>query len=175
MGSLYAQDVKEICDSVQKDKKGVCAYIAESLVSCGGQIILPPGYLKNVYKHVRAAGGVCIADEVQVGFGRVGKHWWAFQLQGSDAVPDIVTVGKPMGNGHPVAAVVTTKAIADSFKKTGVGYFNTVSKPIFKSAKMKNINFQDIFCTFYLYPINTFYHFIRFDPLNDLILKSAFC
>lgn len=76
---------------------------------------------------MREAGGVCIADEVQVGFGRVGKHWWAFELQGMDVVPDIVTMGKPMGNGHPVAAVVTTKAIADSFTRTGVEYFNTVS------------------------------------------------
>lgn len=62
-----------------------------------------------------------------MGFGRVGKHWWAFQLQGMDVIPDIVTMGKPMGNGHPVAAVVTTKAIADSFTQTGVEYFNTVS------------------------------------------------
>lgn len=64
---------------------------------------------------------------MQVGFGRVGKHWWAFQLQGEDIVPDIVTVGKPMGNGHPVAAVITTVEIAHSFKETGIEYFNTVS------------------------------------------------
>ena len=74
---------------------------------------------------VRDAGGVCIADEVQVGFGRVGTHWWAFQLQGADVVPDIVTMGKPMGNGHPVAAVVTTRRIADRFAATGMEYFNT--------------------------------------------------
>ncbi|XP_026670146.1 alanine--glyoxylate aminotransferase 2-like [Ceratina calcarata] len=77
------------------------------------------------YRHVREAGGVCIADEVQVGFGRVGSHAWAFQLYGEDVVPDIVTVGKPMGNGHPVAAVITTPAIAGSFKDTGIEYFNT--------------------------------------------------
>ena len=77
--------------------------------------------------YVREAGGVCIADEVQVGFGRVGKHWWAFQLQGDDIIPDIVTLGKPMGNGHPVAAVVTTPEIAQSFANTGMEYFNTVS------------------------------------------------
>lgn len=76
------------------------------------------------YRHVRAAGGVCIADEVQVGFGRVGTHMWAFETQG--VVPDIVTMGKPMGNGHPVAAVITTKAIAASFRDTGIQYFNTV-------------------------------------------------
>lgn len=97
------------------------------MLSCGGQIIPPANYFREVYKHVRNAGGVCIADEVQVGFGRVGKHWWGFQLQGEDIVPDIVTMGKPMGNGHPIAAVITTKAIADSFTRTGVEYFNTVS------------------------------------------------
>lgn len=125
---MYAQEIKDICDKVRNEKgTGVSAYIAESFLSCGGQIIPPENYLREVYKHVRAAGGICIADEVQVGFGRVGKHWWAFQMQGDDIIPDIVTVGKPMGNGHPVAAVITTKAIAESFMKTGVGYFNTVS------------------------------------------------
>lgn len=79
-------------------------------------------------RHVRQAGGVCIADEVQVGFGRVGSHTWAFQLFGEDIVPDIVTVAKPMGNGHPVAAVITTPEIAASFTNTGIEYFNTVSR-----------------------------------------------
>ncbi|XP_017781548.1 PREDICTED: alanine--glyoxylate aminotransferase 2-like [Nicrophorus vespilloides] len=123
LGHMYAQEVKEICNGIEEKGRGVCAYIAESMLSCGGQIILPQGYLQEVYAHVRKAGGVCIADEVQVGFGRVGKHWWSFQMQ--DVVPDIVTVGKPMGNGHPVAAVITTRAIAESFEKTGVEYFNT--------------------------------------------------
>ena len=62
------------------------------------QIIYPENYLREAYRHVRAAGGLCIADEVQVGFGRVGKHWWAFQTQGEDVIPDIVTVGKPMAS-----------------------------------------------------------------------------
>lgn len=69
---------------------------------------------------------MCIADEVQVGFGRSGSHYWAFQVDGPDVVPDIVTIGKPMGNGHPVAAVITTKAVAQSFEATGIQYFNTV-------------------------------------------------
>ncbi|XP_022909494.1 alanine--glyoxylate aminotransferase 2-like [Onthophagus taurus] len=123
LADIYANEIKEICENVQKDGKGICAYIAESMLSCGGQIVPPSGYFKKVYENVRKAGGVCIADEVQVGFGRVGKHWWAFQMQ--DVVPDIVTMGKPMGNGHPVAAVVTTPEIAESFRKTGVEYFNT--------------------------------------------------
>ncbi|XP_014209858.1 5-phosphohydroxy-L-lysine phospho-lyase [Copidosoma floridanum] len=125
LGVLYAGDVKEICDSVTAQGRGVSAFIAESLMSVGGQILPPENYFKNVYKHVRAAGGVCIADEVQVGFGRVGSHMWAFQLYGEDIVPDIVTVGKPMGNGHPVAAVITTQEIARSFRDTGIEYFNT--------------------------------------------------
>ncbi|CAG9559709.1 unnamed protein product [Danaus chrysippus] len=122
LGKLYADEVGKLCDEIKK-KGGVCAFIAESLQSCGGQIIPPEGYLKKVYKHVREAHGVCIADEVQVGFGRVGTHMWAFETQG--VVPDIVTMGKPMGNGHPVAAVITTPEIAKSFADTGVEYFNT--------------------------------------------------
>lgn len=123
LGRVYADEIAQICAEAKTKGRKISAYIAESMLSCGGQIIPPKGYLKEVYKHVRAAGGVCIADEVQVGFGRVGDAYWSFQLQ--DVVPDIVTVGKPMGNGHPVAAVVTTKAIAESFTKTGVEYFNT--------------------------------------------------
>lgn len=77
-------------------------------------------------RHVRRAGGVFIADEVQVGFGRVGTHFWAFQLQGADFVPDIVTMGKPIGNGHPMSCVVTTKEVAEAFALSGMEYFNTV-------------------------------------------------
>lgn len=80
-----------------------------------------------IFRYVRAAGGVFIADEVQVGFGRVGKHFWAFQLQGEDFVPDIVTMGKPIGNGHPMSCVVTTREIAEKFGASGLEYFNTVS------------------------------------------------
>lgn len=123
MAELYASDVQRITDTVQQNGKGIAAFIAESLQSCGGQIFPPDGYLQRVYEIIRRAGGVTIADEVQVGFGRVGTHYWAFETQ--NVVPDIVTIAKPMGNGHPVGAVVTTKAIADSFLKTGVAYFNT--------------------------------------------------
>lgn len=104
---------------------GCGAFIMESILSCGGQIMPPKNYFRQVYQAVREAGGVCIADEVQTGFGRVGSHFWAFQLQGEDIVPDIVTIGKPMGNGFPVAAVVTTPEIARSFASTGIEYFNT--------------------------------------------------
>jgi 4-aminobutyrate aminotransferase-like enzyme len=91
-------------------------------MSCGGQIIPPPGYLKTAFQHIRAAGGLCIIDEVQVGFARVGTHFWAFERQ--DIIPDIVVMGKPIGNGHPMAAVVTTREIADSFAN-GMEFFST--------------------------------------------------
>jgi 4-aminobutyrate aminotransferase-like enzyme len=101
---------------------GVAAFFCESAVSCGGQIILPPEYLREAYTAVRAAGGVCVADEVQTGFGRAGTHFWMFETQ--DVVPDIVTLGKPIGNGHPLGAVITTPDIAASFAN-GMEYFNT--------------------------------------------------
>ena len=77
------------------------------------QVPLPKGYLQQVYKRMQAEGAVCVADEVQTGFGRVGSHFWAYQSQG--VVPDIVTLGKPMANGLPVAAVVTTAEVARAF------------------------------------------------------------
>ncbi|XP_070545425.1 ethanolamine-phosphate phospho-lyase-like [Ptychodera flava] len=124
-GEKYALEVKKVIDEATRNGRQVAGFIHESLQSCGGQIIPPPNYLKNAYKYVRESGGVCIADEVQVGFGRVGKYWWAFQSQGPDAVPDIVTLGKPMGNGHPVSALITTEELSRSFAATGMEYFNT--------------------------------------------------
>ncbi len=121
-GIHYAADVDKAIENIRREGRGPAGYIAESLLSCGGQIVLPDGYLREVYKRVRAAGGVCIADEVQVGFGRVGTHFWGFETQG--VVPDIVTMGKPIGNGFPLAAVVTTPQIADAFAN-GMEYFNT--------------------------------------------------
>ena len=118
-GRRYAAHVQE---RIAQMPHPPAAFIAESLPGCGGQIVLPDGYLAHAYARARAAGAVCIADEVQVGFGRVGSHWWGFETQG--VVPDIVTLGKPMGNGHPVAAVVTTREIAQSFAN-GMEYFNT--------------------------------------------------
>ncbi|MCH6558803.1 aminotransferase class III-fold pyridoxal phosphate-dependent enzyme [candidate division KSB1 bacterium] len=121
-GKKYAQYVLEKIEKIQKKNKNVAAFICESLLGCGGQIVLPENYLKDAYRHVRDAGGVCIADEVQVGFGRVGSHFWGFETQ--KVVPDIVTLGKPIGNGHPLAAVITTPEIA-AFFETGMEYFNT--------------------------------------------------
>jgi len=75
-----------------------------------------------VYDAVRAVGGVCIADEVQTGYGRIGTHFWAFEKY--RVVPDIVVLGKPIGNGHPIGAVITTPAIAESFDN-GMEFFST--------------------------------------------------
>ncbi len=121
-GEKYARHVGGAIEKIQRNGRAIGAFIAESILGCGGQIVLPDGYLKASYQHVREAGGVCIADEVQVGFGRVGTHFWAFETQG--VVPDIVTMGKPIGNGHPLAAVITTPEIAASFDN-GMEYFNT--------------------------------------------------
>ncbi len=121
-GPKYARDVLQALQRARAQGRQVAAFFCESMLSCGGQVILPEGYLRETFRHVRDAGGVCVADEVQVGFGRAGSHFWAFETQG--VVPDIVTLGKPIGNGHPVSAVVTTREIADSFA-TGMEYFNT--------------------------------------------------
>jgi 4-aminobutyrate aminotransferase-like enzyme/Ser/Thr protein kinase RdoA (MazF antagonist) len=120
-GRKYAAEAAAIVDALAARGERP-TYLAESLPSVAGQIVFPPGYLPAVYARVRAAGGVCIADEVQVGFGRLGTHMWGFELQ--DAVPDIVVLGKPIGNGFPLAAVVTTPEVAAAFE-TGMEFFST--------------------------------------------------
>lgn len=107
-GRKYADDVKDLIGYATSGK--VAAFIAESIQGVGGFVEFPQGYLRHAYEHVRAAGGVCIADEVQTGFGRTGTHYWGFETQG--VIPDIVTMAKGIGNGAPLAAVVTTPKIA---------------------------------------------------------------
>jgi len=122
-GATYAQSVATaIAAAVARNGSGPAAFIAESISGCGGQVVFPAGYLAAAYQHARAAGALCIADEVQVGFGRVGTAMWAFEEHG--VVPDIVTLGKPIGNGHPLGAVVTTPALAAQFAN-GMEWFNT--------------------------------------------------
>ena len=120
--AMYAREVEEITERLRESKRGLAGFIAESLPSVAGQIIFPPGYLPAVYGAVRRAGGVCIADEVQTGYGRIGTHFWGFELYG--VVPDIVVLGKPIGNGHPIGAVITTVEIAESFAN-GMEFFST--------------------------------------------------
>ncbi len=121
-GPRYAVHVAEIVDRLHGAKRGLAGFIAETCPSVGGQLVFPLGYLSNVYEHVRRAGGVCIADEVQTGLGRMGTSFWAFE--GQDVVPDIVVMGKPLGNGHPIGAVATTRAIAEAFDN-GMEFFST--------------------------------------------------
>ena len=122
-----ALSVVELVKRVREGGRDLCGFIAESMPSVAGQIVLPADYLQKAYRAVREAGGVCIADEVQTGYGRIGTHFWAFEHYGvaSDGVvPDIVVLGKPIGNGHPIGAVITTREIADSFNN-GMEFFST--------------------------------------------------
>lgn len=121
-GGKYAEEVQKQIDIVHKKGRKVGAFIIEPIISCGGQIELPDGFLEKAYSNIKKAGGLCISDEVQVGCGRLGKTFWGFQLH--DVIPDIVTIGKPLGNGHPIAAVACTQEVANKFAN-GMEYFNT--------------------------------------------------
>ena len=121
-GSKYAAHTDLILDQLRELGRKPAGFIGESILSCGGQVVPPEGYMLQVYQKVREAGGICIADEVQTGCGRVGEHFWAFELHG--VIPDIVTIGKPIGNGHPLGVVVCTREVADAFAN-GMEYFNT--------------------------------------------------
>ena len=118
----YILQVKSIVDEIYRKNKKLSCFFVESILGCGGQIILPPNYLKEVFKIIKKRKALLIVDEVQTGFGRVGNYFWGFEEH--KIIPDIVTLGKPMGNGHPIAAVVTTKKIANKFNN-GMEYFNS--------------------------------------------------
>lgn len=118
-GKAYA---KVAIQQIENSDRPIAAFITEPIVGCGGQVPLAKGYLKAVYLAIRQQGGICISDEVQTGFGRLGDHFWGFEAQ--EVVPDIVILGKPIANGHPMGAVVTTKVIAESFSK-GVEFFSS--------------------------------------------------
>jgi alanine-glyoxylate transaminase / (R)-3-amino-2-methylpropionate-pyruvate transaminase len=118
-GRAYADEVRQVIDYATSGR--VAAFIAESIQGVGGTVVFPEGYLKHVYEYVRTAGGVCIADEVQTGFGRTGETYWGFE--GHGVIPDIVTMAKGIGNGVPLAAVVTTPQVAKSLAERI--HFNT--------------------------------------------------
>jgi 4-aminobutyrate aminotransferase-like enzyme/Ser/Thr protein kinase RdoA (MazF antagonist) len=118
-GKMYAQ---EAIEQIVNSDVPVAAFISEPIVGCGGQIPLADGYLKELYPAIRKQGGVCISDEVQTGFGRLGDYFWGFEAH--DVVPDMVIIGKPMANGHPMGAVICTDEIAKSFGK-GVEFFSS--------------------------------------------------
>jgi len=111
-GKSYAEEAVKL---IENSDTPIAAFISEPIVGCGGQVPLAKGYLKQLYPAIRKQGGVCIVDEVQTGFGRVGDHFWGYEAQ--DVVPDMVILGKPMANGHPMGAVVCTSEISASFEK----------------------------------------------------------
>lgn len=121
-GAAYGADVARRVEAMVQAGRPPGAFLAETFPSVAGQIVPPPGYLRRAYEAIRGAGGVCIADEVQTGFGRLGDAFWGFELQ--DVVPDVVVLGKPAGNGVPLGIVVATRALADAFA-TGMEFFST--------------------------------------------------
>ena len=118
-GLSYAKDAIQ---QINNSEEEIAAFIAEPIVGCGGQVPLAKNYLKEIYAAIRNQNGVCISDEVQTGFGRLGDVFWGFEQHG--VVPDIVILGKPMGNGHPIGAVITTDEIADAFNN-GMEFFSS--------------------------------------------------
>ena len=124
--SIYPKSEKNIgkkyAEDASKKINNIAAFISEPILGCGGQVPLPKEYLKIMYRNIRKKGGVCISDEVQTGFGRLGKYFWGFEMH--SVIPDIVILGKPMGNGHPIGAVITTDIIAKSFGR-GVEFFSS--------------------------------------------------
>jgi 4-aminobutyrate aminotransferase-like enzyme len=121
-GRKYGDAVGDLVAHLRARNERIAAFICETCPSVGGQIIPPSGYLATAYAHVRKAGGVCIADEVQTAYGRMGDAFYAFEPQG--VVPDVLVLGKPIGNGYPLGAVVTTRDIAASFDN-GMEFFST--------------------------------------------------
>lgn len=121
-GEEYAQNAIDIIADLIKDNKKPAAFIAEPVSGSGGQVPLAPGYLKTLKPYLKKHSILSVIDEVQTGFGRLGNHFWGFEMH--DIVPDMVILGKPMGNGHPIAAVVTTEEISDAFA-TGMEFFSS--------------------------------------------------
>ena len=113
---------EEITNKLASRDGKIAGFIAEPIIGCAGQVPLPEGYLKEMYGLIRKQGGVCISDEVQTGFGRLGSHFWGYEIH--NVIPDIVVLGKPIGNGHPMAAVVCTEEIASSFEN-GMEFFSS--------------------------------------------------
>lgn len=127
-GDDYAGEVRALVDDLVAGGRPPAAFICEPVFGNAGGVMLPEGYLPQVYDAVRAAGGLCIADEVQVGYGRLGHHWWAFDMHG--VTPDMITIAKAMGNGHPLGAVITTRAIADAFAAQGNFFSSAGGSPV---------------------------------------------
>ncbi|MGK0721689.1 aminotransferase [Leucobacter sp. W1478] len=127
-GPSYAADLGDDLRALAEEGRDIAAFICESVLGNAGGVLLPEGYLADVYGRVRAAGGLCIADEVQVGFGRMGSSFWGFEQSG--VVPDIVTIAKPMGNGFPIGGVITSKRVADALATQGQFFSSAGGNPL---------------------------------------------
>ena len=127
-GARYASDLGTDLDTLASEGRDVAAFICESVLGNAGGVLLPEGYLVDAYARVRAAGGLCIADEVQVGFGRMGSSFWGFEQSG--ATPDLITIAKPMGNGFPIGGVITSKRIADALSTQGQFFSSAGGNPL---------------------------------------------
>lgn len=127
-GIDYLNDVTAQLQDIDEKGEGLAGFIAEPVYGNAGGIALPHGYLAGVYDAVRQRGGLCIADEVQVGYGRLGEHFWGFETQG--VMPDIITIAKGMGNGHPLGAVITRREIAESLEKEGYFFSSAGGSPV---------------------------------------------
>ncbi|MCU1612654.1 MAG: 4-aminobutyrate aminotransferase [Frankiales bacterium] len=124
----YAVEAVARVDALVRGGRAPAAFIAEPVYGNAGGLFLPDGYLAAVYAAVRGHGGLAIADEVQVGYGRLGEWFWGFEQQG--VVPDIVTVAKAMGNGHPLGAVVTSRRIAEAYRNQGYFFSSAGGSPV---------------------------------------------
>jgi 4-aminobutyrate aminotransferase-like enzyme len=127
-GADYGLELRELVERIASEGRPPAAFICEPVFGNAGGVMLPEGYLAQAYEAVRSVGGLCIADEVQVGYGRLGHHWWAFDMHG--VTPDLITVAKAMGNGHPLGAVITTRAIADAFAAEGSFFSSAGGSPV---------------------------------------------
>ena len=128
IGQHYANDLVNDLTTLEAEGRPVAGFICESVLGNAGGVLLPKGYLTEVYQRVRDAGGVCIADEVQVGFGRMGSTFWGFEQSG--VMPDIITIAKPMGNGFPIGGVITSKRIADALATQGQFFASAGGNPL---------------------------------------------
>ena len=127
-GPDYAREVHDLVERLAAEGRPPAAFINEPVFGNAGGVLLPDGYLASVYDSVRSVGGLCVADEVQVGYGRLGHHWWAFEMHG--VTPDIITIAKAMGNGQPLGAVITTRAVADAFAAQGSFFSSAGGSPV---------------------------------------------
>ncbi len=139
--ALYATQAAQRIRALDRDGRAPAAFIAETFYGNAGGVALPDGYLREVYRAVREVGGLAIADEVQAGYGRLGEWFWGFQHQG--VVPDIVTVAKAMGNGYPLGAVITSRAIAEQFSNQGYFFSSTGGSPVSCTAGLAVLNLYE--------------------------------